>query len=156
MPRIRLGFVLTIIAAYAGIAQSAPLHDARAEVISRLAPAFATHDPMRLATAFRAMGNYGLPAADIVESTVNSSGYQYLERDDLESAISVFELNVEIFADSANAWDSLGEALMTKGDHSLAIRYYQRSLELDPQNHNARAMIERMLDAPQVSQAGDL
>jgi len=153
MTRIRLGLALTILAGSAATVQSAPINFPQAEVLERLAPAFATHDPARLSVAFRAMGDYGLPAADIVEASVNAAGYRHLDSDEIESAISVFELNAGTFPDSANAWDSLGEAVMTKGDHAMAIRYYRRSLQLDPENRNASSMIERMLEAPKLSRA---
>ncbi len=155
MTRLRLGFGLTILAGYAGIAQSAPLHSPQVEVLDRLAPALATHDPVRLNVAFLAMGDYALPAADIVESSINASGYRHLANGDIATAISVFELNTVTFPDSANAWDSLGEALMAKGAHEVAIRYYRKSLELDPENSNAALMIERMPDEQQLSQASN-
>ncbi len=155
MTRLRLGFALTILAGYAGIAQSAPLHSPQVEVLDRLAPALATHDPVRLNTAFIAMGDYGLPAADIVESSINASGYRHLENSDIDTAISVFELNTVTFPDSANAWDSLGEAIMAKGEHEAAIRYYRKSLELDPENSNAALMLERLTGEQQLSQASN-
>ncbi len=149
MTRIRLGFALTILAAYAGIAQSAPIYGAEAEVMDRLAPVYATRNPLRLARAYRAMGDYGLPAADIVESSINAMGYQRLVNGEIDEAISVFELNTETFPLSANAWDSLAEAAMSNGDHEAAIRYYRRSLELNPANNNAARMIERITDEQQ-------
>ena len=152
MTRLRLGFALTILAGYAGFAQSAPLDAPLADVVGQLGPALATHDPARLSVAYRAMGYYGLPAADIVESSVNASGYQHLENKDFDAAISVFELNTETFPDSANTWDSLGEAILAKGDHAAAIRYYRKSLELDPQNSNAALMIERLQGTEQPAQ----
>jgi tetratricopeptide (TPR) repeat protein len=151
MTRIRLGFALTILAGYAGIVQSAPIYAPEAEVMDRLAPVFATRDPVRISRAFRAMGDYGVPAADIVESSINAMGYEHLENGDVDAAISVFELNTETFPESANAWDSLGEAIMTKGDHESAIRYYRRSLEIDPENRNAARMIERIASEQQLS-----
>ena len=144
MIRLRLGFALTILAGYAGIAQSAPLYVPEAEVIDRLAPALATHDPVRLSVAFLAMGQYGQAAADIVESTINASGYRHLEAGEIDKAISVFELNIATFPGSASALDALGEAFMAKGDHNAAIRYYRRSLALDPENGNAALKIEQM------------
>ena len=39
---------------------------------------------------------------------------------------------------------SLGEAYMENDQTDLAIRFYRKSLELDPGNENARAMIARM------------
>ncbi len=145
MIRLRLGLVLTILAACAGNVQSAPIYAPQAEVMDRLAAVFATCDPVRLAVAFRAMGDYGLPAADIVESSINAMGYRHLENSEIATAISVFQLNTDTFPASANTWDSLGEAIMTKGDHETAIRYYRRSLELDPDNSNAARMIEWMI-----------
>jgi len=56
----------------------------------------------------------------------------------------VFELNAGLHPDSANAHDSLGEALMTAGRTSEAIASYERSLELDPKNDNARQMLLRL------------
>lgn len=155
MTRFRLGLALTILTASAASVQSAPTGSPQTEVLDRLAPAIATRDPARLTMAFRAMGDYGLPAAGIVQTTINAMGYRRLENHDVDAAIVVFELNSETFPDSANTWDSLGEAVMIKGDHEMAIRYYRRSLELDPDNRNAARMIERMTGAPQLSHAGD-
>ena len=153
MIRLRLGFALTILAGCAANVQSAPIYAPQAEVMDRLAAAYATRDPARLTMAFRAMGDYGMPAADIVESSINAMGYRRLENGEIEAAISVFDLNTETFPLSSNTWDSLGEAIMTKGDHATAIHYYRRSLELDPDNSNAARMIEWMIGEQQLSHA---
>jgi tetratricopeptide (TPR) repeat protein len=139
MIRLRLGFALTILAACAGNVQSAPLNAPQAEVVGHLAAAFATHDPIRVTYAYRAMGDSGLPAADIVESMINAMGYELLENGEIDAAMKVFNLNVETFPLSANTWDSLAEAAMTKGDHETAIRCYRVSvsLKLDPKSKNA-------------------
>ena len=153
MIRLGLGFALTILAVSAGNVQSAPISALQAEVMDRLAPVFATRDPVRVTMAFRAMGDYGLPAADIVESSINAIGYRHMENNEIEEAISVFELNMGTFPESANTWDSLGEAMMIKGDLDTAIRAYRTSLELDPNNLNAERMIARMTSERQLSQA---
>ena len=153
MTRLRLGFALTIFAACAGSAQSAPLHAPQVEVVGHLAAAFATHDPARVTHAYRAMGDYGLPAADIVESTINAMGYELLENGEIDAAIKVFDLNAETFPLSANTWNSLAEAVMTKGDHESAIHYYRVSLKLDPESNNAAKMIERMTAEKQIGHA---
>ncbi len=153
MIRLRLAFALTTLAVCAGNVQSAPIHAPQAEVMDRLAVAFATRDPARLTMAFRAMGDYGMPAADIVESSINAMGYRHLENNEIEAAISVFQLNTDTVPISANTCDSLGEAIMNKGDHETAIRYYRRSLELDPDNSNAARMIGQMIGEQQLSHA---
>ena len=45
------------------------------------------------------------------EQTVNLLGYQFLQGGSGEQAIAVFRYNVELYPDSANVYDSLGEAL---------------------------------------------
>ena len=153
MNRLRLAFALTILASCAGNVQSAPIYAPQAEVIGHLAAAFATHDPARITYAFRAMGDYGMPAADIVESSVNAMGYRLLENGEIDAAIKVFDLNTETFPLSANTWDSLAEAIMTKGDHEAAIRYYRVSLKLDPESSNAVRMIEQMMSDKKLGHA---
>ncbi len=121
--------------------------------MGHLAAAFATHDPVRITFAYRAMGDYGMPAADIVESSINSMGYQLLDNGEIEAAIKVFDLNTQTFPSSANTWDSLAEAVMTKGDLETAILYYRVSLKLDPDSSNAVRMIEKMTGEQDLSQA---
>jgi imidazolonepropionase-like amidohydrolase len=82
--------------------------------------------------------------AFFVEGAVNSLGYARLGNDDLAGALEIFTLNTEYFPEAFNTWDSLAEAYMVRGDDDLAIKYYRRSLELNPGNDNAVAMIERI------------
>ena len=63
---------------------------------------------------------------------------------DLQGAKEVFKLNILIAPESANAWDSLGECYLNMQSYEHAVRAYERSLELDPENHNARRMLERI------------
>ena len=65
----------------------------------------------------------------------------------LDDAIQLFRLNVQRFPASPNGYDSLGEALMMKGDLVAAETCYQRLLVLDPRNANARAMLVRIRGA---------
>lgn len=152
MTRFRLGLALTVLTGLAGYLQAAPIYAPEAEVMDRLAPAFATRDPVRIAMAFRAMGEYGRPAAEIVESSINAMGYEHLQNGEIEKAISVFELNTDTFPTSANTWDSLAEAVLATGDQETAIRFYQRSLELDPENSSAIDKIEKILGEQQTDQ----
>jgi len=79
-----------------------------------------------------------------VEGVVNGVGYTLLQAESLDAAIGVFELNTRLFPEAFNAWDSLGEALMTAGNNAKAIESYEKSLELNPENANATEMIARM------------
>jgi CubicO group peptidase (beta-lactamase class C family) len=81
-------------------------------------------------------------AGALNESRMNRIGYQLLQAKKVKEAIEVFKLNVGDFPDSFNACDSLAEAYLTNGDKQLAIRYYRKSLELNPQNQNAVRMLK--------------
>ena len=151
MIRLQLAFALTILFGSAGNVQSAPIYAPEAEVMGHLSAAFATHDPVRIAFAYRAMGDYGLPAASIVEASINAMGYQLLEDGEIDAAIKVFDLNTRTFPLSANTWDSLADAMMTKGNYKTAILYYCESAKLDPSSTNASRMIKRMTGDQQPS-----
>lgn len=78
------------------------------------------------------------------EWELNGLGYGLLRRDRVQDAIAIFALNVEEYPDSSNPYDSLGEAYMIAGERERAIENYEKSLELDPANDNARQMLERL------------
>lgn len=84
---------------------------------------------------------YGRGAYDFGENALNEFGYEILGNDDIEGAIAVFALNTEAFPESGNVWDSLAEAYMESGNKESAIKYYEKSLELNPDNQNARDML---------------
>jgi cytochrome c-type biogenesis protein CcmH/NrfG len=79
-----------------------------------------------------------------IELEVNAAGYALLTTQKAEQALAVFELNTRVFPEAFNTWDSLGEAHMVLGNDDEAIRNYERSLELNPDNSNATAMIARI------------
>jgi tetratricopeptide (TPR) repeat protein len=59
-------------------------------------------------------------------------------------AIRIFELNVELYPASSNTYDSLGEAYMANGEKELAIKNYEKSLELNARNNNAVEMLKKL------------
>jgi CubicO group peptidase (beta-lactamase class C family) len=78
------------------------------------------------------------------EGELNMLGYALLAQSRIDDAIEVFKLNVEMFPDSSNPYDSLGEAYAIKGEKELAIRNYRRSYELNNKNQNALEAIARL------------
>ena len=89
-----------------------------------------------------ALGEYrqwrqGRAPGDVVnENQMNRIGYDLLSAKRVKDAIEVFKLNVADYPQSANVYDSLGEAYKANGDRELAIKNYERSVELDPNNTN--------------------
>lgn len=85
---------------------------------------------------------------DFAETELNTLGYRLLQMKKVADAIEIFKLNVEIYPQASNAYDSLGEAYMLHGDKELAIVNYKKSLELDPKNSNATAQLALLTNAP--------
>lgn len=83
-------------------------------------------------------------AAVNTELPINGLGYQLMNGGNLEAAIRVFTLNTESYPQSANVWDSLGEAHMNAGETAKAIANYEKSLALNPGNDNAVAMLKKL------------
>jgi tetratricopeptide (TPR) repeat protein len=92
--------------------------------------------------AVRHLAERGDPSQ--VEANVNGLGYVLLQAEKTERALEVLELNTRVFPDAFNTWDSLGEAHMMLGHDDEAIRAYERSLDLNPENTNAEAMIAQI------------
>lgn len=78
------------------------------------------------------------------ETDLNSCGYVLLMRNDVAEAINVFRINVSLFPQSANCFDSLGEAFMIAGMKEESKACYQHVLELDPQHANAKVQLEKL------------
>jgi CubicO group peptidase (beta-lactamase class C family) len=82
------------------------------------------------------------------EYQLNNVGYALMRRGRLDDALKIFHLNVEVFPEAWNPWDSLGEANMTAGNKELAIKYYEKSLSLNPKNENAVTALATLRSAP--------
>ena len=76
-------------------------------------------------------------AYDFSENQLNMLGYQLMWRDKLEAAIEVFKLNTQVYPESANPYDSLGEAYVESGEKELAIENYEKALALNPDTPTA-------------------
>ncbi|QCW98983.1 hypothetical protein FGM00_02195 [Aggregatimonas sangjinii] len=81
------------------------------------------------------------------DAMLNLVGYDLLRQDRTSEAIKIFQLLVSEFPDSANPYDSLGEAYFMNEAYDLALANYQKSYELNPENENALMMMERIEEA---------
>ena len=87
-------------------------------------------------------------AYDFGEAELNRLGYQLLRAGKIKESIEVFKLNVEMYPQASNTYDSLGEAYMASGERDLAVQNYKKSLELNSQNTNAAEMLKRLESRP--------
>lgn len=77
-------------------------------------------------------------------SALNTAAYMVLLNGQAKDAIKLFEKNLEVFPDNANNYDSMGEAYATAGELKKAKASYQKSLELDPSNLNAKEILRHL------------
>ena len=82
------------------------------------------------------------PAID--EETMNRIGYVLLRGKKVTDAIEVFSQNAADHPESWNVHDSLGEALAADGQTALAIKAYERSLELNPGNTGGADALKKL------------
>ena len=68
-------------------------------------------------------------------------GYRYATQEKYDEAIAVFTLNTEMYPDSWNVWDSLGEAQLKNGQTDLALANYEKSLKLNPESESGKAAV---------------
>jgi CubicO group peptidase (beta-lactamase class C family) len=78
------------------------------------------------------------------EVQMNIMGYQLLGIKKLDDAYEVLKQNTVDYPNSSNTWDSFAEICMDKGDKASAIKYYKKSLELDPKNTNAIDQLKKL------------
>jgi pimeloyl-ACP methyl ester carboxylesterase len=84
------------------------------------------------------------PPEYLGERVLNTLGYRELARQHIKEAVELFELNVAMFPDRFNPYDSLGEAYLAAGDREKAIASYRKSYALNPKNTNAARMIDKL------------
>ena len=80
----------------------------------------------------------------VSEGILNLIGYDLIYEGKLEDAIAIFELSIRLYPSSSNAYDSLGEAYMKNDQIELSIKNYEKSLELNSDNENAREMLNKL------------
>ncbi|WP_298496614.1 DUF6090 family protein [uncultured Algibacter sp.] len=85
------------------------------------------------------------PEYNISERYINSLGYYYLNTlKQQEDALKIFKLNIELYPESWNPYDSYGECLLLMGDKERAIKNYKKSLVLNPDNENAIKVLSEL------------
>jgi proline iminopeptidase len=78
------------------------------------------------------------------EESLNALGYEFLFGEKVDKAIELFKLNVEVYPESWNVYDSLGEAYLAKGDKQKAKENYKKSVKLNPDNENGKSVLNEL------------
>jgi CubicO group peptidase (beta-lactamase class C family)/predicted transcriptional regulator YdeE len=102
----------------------------------------------RLKGAGAALEEYDLlksqDPSKVNEGTLNELGYRLLYGGKEMDSIQVFKKNVELYPQSGNVYDSMGEAYAKVGQKDLAIQNYEKSLQLNPKNSNAVEQLKKL------------
>jgi tetratricopeptide (TPR) repeat protein len=78
---------------------------------------------------------------NLSEAEFNDLGYYLMSQRQYTEACAIFVLNTELYPNAFNAYDSLGECLLKLGKVNEGLSAYRKSLELNPQNQNARNVL---------------
>ncbi len=89
-------------------------------------------------------GNSNTPYNRLSEQQLNGIGYDFLYLEDISGALEIFKLNTELFPESWNVYDSLGETYGLLGNLKLAKENYHKSLKINPKNDYATKALKRM------------
>lgn len=90
-----------------------------------------------------------LKAADpndeaVTEEALNNFGYQLLSAHLTRQAQDLFYINMKLYPQSANVYDSYAEACLKLGDKAQALEFYKRTLSMQPQNPNATRIVAEL------------
>ncbi len=80
----------------------------------------------------------------VYEEEFNAIAYNLLERKRINEAIEVLKLSIQIFPESANLYDSLGEMYLLQDNKELALEKYKKSVDLNPNNIDGKKIIDEL------------
>ncbi len=72
---------------------------------------------------------------------LNFWAYDFLFGNKMDIAINLFKINVELFPEDPNTYDSLAEAYLQSGDKGNALKNYKLLIEIDPNNEHVKTVI---------------
>jgi tetratricopeptide (TPR) repeat protein len=118
--------------------------DPRKSIVETLSATIASSGVDAAVTRYHDLKSAAPTTYNFDEDQLNDLGYRLIRAKKYKDAIRIFQLNVEVYPQSSNAYDSLGEAYMDNGDKALAIANYQKSLQLNPKNRNGELMLQKL------------
>lgn len=115
----------TLLTAQVGI----PTQDEFFEIIR-------TESPQKGEEIFHQVREFFPDTVFFSENDMNGLGYEFLFADQVSEAIVVFRMNIEAYPEAWNVYDSMAEAYMHNKEKKKAIKFYKKSIEINPDNEN--------------------
>jgi glyoxylase-like metal-dependent hydrolase (beta-lactamase superfamily II) len=93
---------------------------------------------------FRSMVSDTSGAGYMSEEEFYLLGNRFVDKSQVETAATVFELAADYFPESSLIYGGLGRTCLIRGDTLSAISAYERAYELAPYNRQAEMMVRRL------------
>jgi CubicO group peptidase (beta-lactamase class C family) len=78
------------------------------------------------------------------DDELNLWAYSFLNKGRLQDALEIFKLNTSLHPGSWNDYDSEAEGYEDLGDKENAIKFYRKSLDINPKNENAAKHLQKL------------
>lgn len=104
----------------------------------------AKQDTQQSIKAYQAWKKHHPTSRLLSPNALNNAGYTALAKKDYQAAVNYLTVYTVLYPTDANAFDSLAEAYLSKGDEQLAVEHYRKSLVLNADNQNAKQMLEKL------------
>lgn len=82
-----------------------------------------------------------------IEGGFRTIGNALLSQDKTKDAVEFFKMNMDLFPQSWDALNRLGDAYMKDGNRVLAKESYKKALALNPDNASAKEMLRKLNEA---------
>ena len=79
------------------------------------------------------------------EQVINQIAYDRMQQGKTKDAVTLAKLNTEAFPESANAYDSLGDAYLADGQKDLALQAAQKAIEVLPNDQGANEDLKKLI-----------
>lgn len=80
----------------------------------------------------------------LLQFMMRNEGFNRIDHENAAIPIQIFEMNVFVHPNSARALQDLGEGYMETGNNELALKYFKKSLSINPDSPFVKNMIERL------------
>jgi tetratricopeptide (TPR) repeat protein len=87
---------------------------------------------------------YGGQSYDFSENALVATATPLINANKPDEAIAWLQLNAEFYPKSSATYAALGQAYAKKNDTANAIKSYEKAVELDPNNQNAKRQLEQL------------
>lgn len=126
-----------------GVLHGKPVVLARKNLGTLLVPLALSQGVPGMTRAYEGLGAGGGPY-DVSEQALNSLGYRLLRMKRVPESVAVFQWNAKAHPDSANVYDSLGEAQRANGQVDLAKANYRKAAALAPTDARLRGIVAEL------------